>query len=106
MFRGNPLSGLMGMTRQMGINPMVAIANIIGQGNPMLGQIAQFATQYQGKDANEMKQLVIEEIQKAGGISQQQLDGIVAAAHKFSVSDAQIRETTALIDQHPELLKK
>ena len=71
----------------MGLDPMAMVANAVGQGNPMLGQLMKFATQYKGKSPNELKNLVVSEIQKAGGITQ-------------------VKEATSLIEQHPDLLKK
>lgn len=42
---GNPLKGILGSARKMGLDPMAMVANAVGQGNPMLGQLMKFATQ-------------------------------------------------------------
>lgn len=102
----NPLMGILQGANKMGLDPMQMVARAVGQNNPMLGQLMQFATQHKGRNPNELKQLIVAEVQKAGGLSQDQLDGMISTAKKFGVSDAQIKEATALIDQHPDLLKK
>lgn len=56
---GNPLKGILGSARKMGLDPMAMVANAVGQGNPMLGQLMKFATQYKGKSPNELKNLVV-----------------------------------------------
>lgn len=103
---GNPLKGILGSARKMGLDPMAMAANAVGQGNPMLGQLMKFATQYKGKSPNELKNLVVSEIQKAGGITQDQLDGMINMAKRYGVNDSQIKEATSLLEQHPDLLKK
>ena len=100
------MRGILGSARKMGLDPMAMVANAVGQGNPMLGTLMRFATQYKGKSPNELKSLVVSEIQKAGGITQDQLDGMINMAKRYGVNDSQIKEATSLLEQHPDLLKK
>lgn len=102
----NPLKGILNSAQRMGINPLNIAAGIVGQNNPMMGQLMRFATQYRGKSPNELKQLIVSEIQKAGGITQDQLNGMVSMAKQYGVNDAQIKEAMTLIEEHPDLIKK
>lgn len=102
----NPLKGILNSAQRMGINPLNIAAGVVGQSNPMMGQLMRFATQYRGKSPNELKQLIVSEIQKAGGITQDQLNGMVSMAKQYGVNDAQIKEAMSLIEEHPDLIKK
>lgn len=102
----NPLKGILNSARRMGINPLNIAAGVVSQSNPMMGQLMRFATQYRDKSPNELKQLIVSEIQKAGGITQDQLNGMISMAKQYGVNDSQIKEAMSLIEEHPDLIKK